>query len=442
VHLGAQGWPSHVELGQALSAVLPSLAGGEYLMIYEGRGVVRPEAISGRLVIREEVPGRTRFIVEPGGTFAVTLFETTSADPVRHIRVVPPELEAISETAVFHPRFLESIERFKVLRFTDWMRTDSSLLRDWKDRTSSTLYTQAQPGGVAYEYIVRLCNTVGADPWISVPAEATDAFVEELALLFLDHLDSGLRVHLELSSEAWIEDAGHSQGAYAKRKGLEAKLAPEPELAKLRWHSRRSVEVFKIFTRVFGGSERLVRIMASPAGNVEAHEELLGFEGAKAHVDALAVAPTFGRQFGVGDDAVEVEARELEWLLKGLRREGLHAMTLALERSAAWAKAAGIPLVAYAGGERLLPSPAFAGSATLAKRFTAARRHAEMKSLYLEMFAAWKRAGGRTFVLDPLAADPARHGVAGLLESQSQDRKEAPKYDAALTWIETSPAGW
>ena len=39
-------------------------------------------------------------------------------------------------------------------------------------------YTQGSHPGVSLEYMVRLSNEVGADPWFSVPINATDDYIQ------------------------------------------------------------------------------------------------------------------------------------------------------------------------------------------------------------------------------------------------------------------------
>lgn len=53
----------------------------------------------------------------------------------------------------------------QVLRFMDWMRTNSEDLPPWDDRTTPRHDTQSRPGGVALEYIIALCNQVG---WVEM----------------------------------------------------------------------------------------------------------------------------------------------------------------------------------------------------------------------------------------------------------------------------------
>ena len=51
-------------------------------------------------------------------------------------------------------------------------------------------------GGVALELIARLCNELGASPWVNVPHLADDDYVRSLAQFFKDQLRPDLKVGL------------------------------------------------------------------------------------------------------------------------------------------------------------------------------------------------------------------------------------------------------
>ncbi len=70
---------------------------------------------------------------------------------------------------------------------------------------------------MAYEHMVLLANTVGADPWLCVPHAASDDYVRRLAALVLASLRPDLTVYLEYSNEVWNGLFG--QGVYAAAQG-------------------------------------------------------------------------------------------------------------------------------------------------------------------------------------------------------------------------------
>ena len=82
----------------------------------------------------------------------------------------------------------------QVLRFMDWMNTNSASLPPWEARTTPYFDSQAGPGGVALEHIVGLCNQLGASPWINVHHLANDTYVALLAQFLRNNLRPNLQV--------------------------------------------------------------------------------------------------------------------------------------------------------------------------------------------------------------------------------------------------------
>ncbi len=47
-----------------------------------------------------------------------------------------------------------------------------------EQRVTPSYYTQGSHPGVSLEYMVRLSNEMGADPWFSIPINATDNYIQ------------------------------------------------------------------------------------------------------------------------------------------------------------------------------------------------------------------------------------------------------------------------
>lgn len=128
---------------------------------------------------------------------------------------------------------------------------------EWADRVTPAHRSQAV-GGVALEYQVLLANLVGADPWFCVHHLATDDYVRRMATLVRDTLRPDAKIFVEHSNEVW--NAEFPQGEYARRVGMElglhsaggaandcAHFGPEHVCAAIRYHARRSLEIFAIW---------------------------------------------------------------------------------------------------------------------------------------------------------------------------------------------------
>jgi hypothetical protein len=118
---------------------------------------------------------------------------------VKNLKVMRPGL---AQTTLFSPIFINHIQRFSTLRFMDWTQTNGSQQVNFADRPGPQT-AQFTTKGVPFETIIKLCNQTGKNPWINIPAHATDAYVRSLARIFRDQLDPALKVHVEYSNEVW-----------------------------------------------------------------------------------------------------------------------------------------------------------------------------------------------------------------------------------------------
>jgi hypothetical protein len=264
--------------------------------------------------------------VEPTGTgIVLCIDESDEADPIRDLRLIMPGFESTWFEQPFHPVFLERLRGFRVLRFMDWMRTNNSTVSRWEETGETRDFTQASSAGVAPEYMARLCNELGADPWVCIPHRATDGYVRGMAELLRRELDPDRRVYIEYSNEVW--NTIFEQGRWVRERAKEEGAS---------WHElylRRAREIFRIFGAVFGSRERLVRVIGSQHANVWLAGELVNSlpEGA---ADALAVAPYFGHGVRIRgrspEEVFEEAARQID------ERRRLTEVHAALAQRRAW----------------------------------------------------------------------------------------------------------
>ncbi|MEM7263107.1 MAG: hypothetical protein AAF488_14045, partial [Planctomycetota bacterium] len=294
--LDADGWPL-LATGQAAGVVLENNGGlypaGLYLCTYDGVGTIEFHLDA---TITVSQPGSAIVAVTPSSLIHVKIVASSTVDPVRNIRLYMPSYWNDEDTQRFHPLFLERLQPYGVLRFMDWQRTNNSPLIDWSERTTPESSTQAGVKGVAIEHVIALANATGSDPWICIPHLANDGFVTELATLLAADLDPELQVYVEYSNECWNDF--FSQAAYCQAQGTALGLSLDPNEARVRFYSQRSVEVFSIFESVFGGTDRLVRVLAGQLANPWIATTALAHGNAATQVDALAVNPYIGHHLG------------------------------------------------------------------------------------------------------------------------------------------------
>ncbi len=425
--LTAGGCPASLAPGQAAAMYLCANDGhypaGEYACLYAGSGTL--EFLFDASVLDRQ-PGRVRFLATPeSGGILVRITQTDPANPLRDIRIVPTAFEDSYLQQPFHPLFLQRLAPFKVLRFMDWQRTNLTKLSHWADRPTPADLIQSTDGGVAVEYMVDLCNAVGADPWFCIPHLATDDFVRSFATLVKQRLNPDRRAYLEYSNEVW--NSYFPANAYTESQRIARGLPTS-----VHYYSERSVEIFRIWEQVFGGRGRLVRVMASHYHNPWVSEVALAWKNAWLEVDALAVA-YYMRDFTSGDQALVTRTWTVDKLLDEQDRS--------IPEEAAWmvpheslARTYGIQLVAYEGGQGLVQEAFHEFDPVLHALFLAANRHPRMYGSYHRLLDSWRQGGGGLFMQFAFTSIYDKFGFWGALEWQEQDLSEAHKYRALIEW--------
>ncbi len=410
---------------------------GVYTCLYDGQGKV---SFAHGIETVDEKPGSVRIRVTADlNLLSLRITETDPSDPVRNIRVILPGFEETYDTQPFHPAFLQRWQRFSTLRFMDFQRTNGSEQTDWADRATPAFQTQGTDAGVALEYLIRLSNTLDADPWFCMPHLATDDYIRRFAQRVKAELDPERRIYIEYSNECW--NGIFAQARYCRDKGKELGLSDNDYQAQLRYYSQRAVEIFGIWEEVFGAADRLVRVLASQSANPWTSEQVIDFDQAYRHADVLGVAPYFGNALGdpkKQDEVAEMTVDEVldkcaEYIAKGNET---------IARQAQLATRRGLRLVAYEGGQHLVGHAGAENNEKLMELFHAANRHPRMKQLYLNYLAGWKRNGGTLMAIFSSTGTYSKWGSWGLLEYHRQPPAEAPKYQAVLEFLKENPRWW
>jgi hypothetical protein len=329
-----------------------------------------------------------------------------------------------------------------------------------------------QRHGVPLEVAVELANQLGADPWFNIPHNASDDYVLNYAKYVFAKLNPTLKPHIEYSNEVW--NTGFWGAHYVQAKGYEAGY-DEPIYpfrnadysARVRFYSKRAVEIFKLWETVFGGSERLIRIMGSNQTSIPTSKDILAFEEAWKHVDALAIAPYFhgcwNREAEQCKDT-EIISQELSAAQtvgdvlaildqpyypqrKDYRRRGnpysLSSVLELVRKQAEIADNYGLKLLAYEGGQHLTVrwrenvEDYGKTDAHLLRIFEDANRAEAMKRLYLDLLRGWKQMGGDEFVLFTMPQTFHKWGSFGIKEHLNAPRSQSPKFDAAMIFQES-----
>jgi len=405
---------------------------GEYVCLYDGKGRIEFSNVK-REVSR--APGRIVFEPEPTrGGFFLRLTETDPADPVRNIRVLLPGYEAKYRQEPFTPWFLKRWKGFATLRFMDWMLTNGSQAREWSDRPALA-YCNTTEKGVPAETMVDLCNRLKANPWFCIPHLATDDYVRRFAELVKKTLDPSLTVYVELSNEVW--NGGFKQHHDYGREGVRLGLgdAAKPWEASHRYFARRSAEVWRIWQDVFGGTERLVRVLGAQAANPWWAEQDLAYQDTYKQCDALAIAPYISFSVGLSGrpSAAGVSAWSADQVMDHMEKIALPECEKWMKDCRAVADKYKVRLICYEAGQHAVGVGGGENNEALTRTFIAANRSERMGRLYSRYLEAWRDTGGGDLCcIFSSVGSWSKWGSWGLLEYYDDD---TPKYRAVLEWL-------
>ena len=460
------GWVRSLKRGQIARTLLFWREGlrypsGKYAVLYDGEGTIA-YFVNDRVV--QSTRGRDVLDVDSRkGGIGLFVTSTNPRNPLRNIRVIMPggvcnndafrscaadsdctasfctAFEQGYRRQLFHPEFLRTLRNYSVLRFMDWTRTNDSEETSWKERPkpSDARYTLK---GIPFELTLELAKRLGTNVWYTVPHRADDDYVGRLAQLLRERVPRERAVYIELSNEVW--NSVFSQSEHARRRGTELGLSKDPFEAQLRYHSRRSREVFAIFSRTLAGGPALVRVLGSQASNAWVSSTLLEHENAAADTDALAIAPYFGGYLGEPEQEKRVQRLSLDQLMTELEERALPETIGWIRDQAAAIHQHRVSLIAYEGGQHLTGVGASVDNPRLNRLFDAANRDRRMHALYLELLERWRELGGALFVHYLSCGAYSKWGRWGALEAPDQPLSRAPKHAALLEFSERNPAWW
>jgi hypothetical protein len=433
--LDERGWPKSLEPTQFAEALLhvdiqPHYPSGKYVCLFEGRGELEfSHAATGKLV----GPNKYAVDVDSNKSFiAVRVRKTDPKNPVKNIRFVKAEHEGTYKSAPFYPDFLKRYKGLQAIRFMDWQRTNNSKQVKWSERPRVDDATQAGTKGVALEYCIQLANTLDADPWFCIPHLADDDYVRNFAKLVKDKVNSKHKIYVEYSNETW--NTMFDQAKHCKEKGLELKLSENGYEAQLRYSAQRSVEIFKLFEEVFGGKDRLVRVLAVHAANPWTGTTEMDWQDAHRSADAVAIAPYFGNAFGDPKTVDKVSQMTVDEILDGCKKM-IADNKVKNQKYADEAKKRNLRLMCYESGQHLAGYAGAENNAKLTDLFHEANRHPRMKELYLEDLKNWQDVGGDTYAVFSSVGRYTKWGSWGVLEHAYQDETKAPKMMALREWM-------
>ena len=409
--------------------------GGEYTVLYDGNGTIE---LSGAAKVASRAARRIAVRVDPSkGGFFLQVRRTDPSNTVRNLRVIMPGFAETYRAEPFHPAFLNRWRGMAALRFMDWMHTNGSKIARWPDRPTPDSATFSDRG-VALEWMIDLANRLGADPWFCMPHLADDDYVRRFAEMVRARLDPKRKVYVEYSNEVWNSQFPQTRYSWdvAKRLGLGPKERPWEGGGM--FYARRSVQMFGIWEKAFGGRERLVRVIAWQSGNAHWMRKIvLPFEDAWKHTDALSIAPYVACNVppaGKGLTAGQVEKWTVEQALDYMESTALPRSIQSIQESKKVADEFGLLLVAYEGGQHMVGVGGGENNGKITALFHAANAHPRMGAIYEKYLAAWAAAGGDLFCNFSSVGRWSKWGSWGALQYYDDDPAASPKFTALMRW--------
>ncbi len=235
-------------------------------LMYDGVGTLQ---MQGAITITSNQPGQIDFVINDEGNIFFNLTASQTGNPVRNIRVIELSNLDTYQSQPFRQGFLDKCAEFNTLRFMDWVQTNGSRQVEWTDRTLPNYYSQAESpnGGLAYEYIIQVANQLDKNIWVCIPHQANDAYIAQMAAMFRDGLEPGIKVYIEYSNEVWnwifpqanwVAENGPQNISYPRR------------------YTERATHAFDLWMTVWGSQNiRLQRVLGTQNGYDWITEEIL-----------------------------------------------------------------------------------------------------------------------------------------------------------------------
>lgn len=462
--LNADGDPTKLTDVSSLSVALgvdPKSAApiDQYVLTYDGdAGKVSID----HATIVSQTAGKVVFNYTGGDTkpgVVITFTQLNASDPVGDVHVVRADQQALFNAGeIFNPDFVAKVSQWGVVRFMDWQDTNESTAVTWGNRT--TLDAGSWAGstnhqGVPLEAMVKLANEAHVDMWYNVPTKADDAYVTNALTYIRDHLDPGLKVHIEYSNEVW--NAGFKANGYAQGQAnaLWGNGTTVTHGANL-YYGYRSAQVAGIAHDVFSGTHagQAVDVLAGQASWSGTVPYMLdgvakaGLGSAASLFQDYAIAPYFGGELSHAGSHPADKAIVLGWAKSGaagldaafheLEYGGSLSTNLSLAAVHNWltsaeaaASSAGLTLVAYEGGASLDTNEySTADRAKIQDFFGKLMNDPRMGELYSKLTADFHAVGGGDFVAYNDVSGNSTYGYYGALDSIYQDH--SARYDALL----------
>jgi hypothetical protein len=444
----------------------PPFRAGQYVVLYDGQGTL---TYGGDAALVSSAAGRDVInVATPTGGGGIML-NITSTDPnhtgnyIRNIRVVYAAEESLLAAGnVFRPGFLSLLQNYRALRFMQWLNIDADggKLTTWASRPQLTDAGWGSANGVPLEAAVQLCNATGADCWLTVPHQANNDYITQMATMVHAALGTSQKVYVEFSNEVW--NGAYAQFAYAEAQGQA--MWPSANVTAFtynrNWYGMRVAQMCDIWKSVWGSDfSRVHCVLAAQAPNTATATVSLqcplwtgsGNAPCSSHNITDVGISVYFALFQAPVSWTTLSDGGLDNIFTEINQGGLISGDYpggSLKATASWEaayQAALTPyklgLVAYEGGQSLVSN-----NAALINLYTKANRDPRMATAYTTALSNWKTNGGALYNVFADIYAPGAYGEWGALESfldtVSPLASAPPKWQALQNFISNNNCWW
>ena len=472
VEYDKQGWPKKLNDGKAgvyfiRNVHRDAFPKGEYIVLYDGEGELDYQK-NAELVKRKDGEDTIKLTARSDGfmTATVQIVKSNPDKPLRNIRILMPggicsddpfhhvnnatdckdsiylDYKTHHASIIFNPDYLNFLKDFSVIRFMPMSGVTRNPAEHWDQRPKMDKATWGGiygSRGAPLEIQVELANRLQADPWLNVPHAADDDYMRKFASYVKENLSPNLRPHIEYTNEAWNSNFVHNE--HMQKMGIAEKLDQDALMAGYKYYAKRSVEFFKIWEDVYGGHEKLVRIISGWDTRPDISGIILAYEDTYKSADALAIAPYVGgnlRGFRASKTVDEI----FHLLTDEKSYRSMPKVIEEITKTADLTKEFGVSMISYEGGQGLVdwatrdymqhPNPLFFG----------ANRDPRMADLYTKLYEGWKEMGADLFIAFSSPRSCNADGCWGLKEHIRKPLNESPKLEATQKFMAENDQWW
>ena len=454
------GWPRNLNGGVAgtnLIHWLPAgtIPEGNYTVLYDGEGTLK---YGDDATLVSKTPGREIINIRSGADkfFKVTLsiIKSNPRNYLRNIRLLPsggicannPYQRVTNERAcagnylsfekhydqiLFNPDYLRFMRNFRVIRFMNMSGITRNSISSWNNMPRMSQATWAGKEGkrgAPLEVMVKLANKLNANPWFNIPHAADNNLVRQYALYVKKHLRPNLKPYIEYTNETW--NGAFTQAHYTKTMGMQQHLDPNRAQAGHKFYVKRTLEVMRLWEQVYGGPQRITRVLAGFSASPKMTELLLKYMNAYQHIDAFAIAPYFyvHQRNLKGIKSVPDVFRLLKDPKNPYSLDNVYKM---LEKQMKVVRKYKVKLIAYEGGQHLVAAGTHSTRDYPNPFLIGANRAHPMEKMYIEFLQNWGRiTGNQLFTVFSSPRTYQFYGSWGIKEHINQPDNKAPKYRA------------